>query len=330
MEKVLSDKIRNANVLLTLFIVMLHSTWKEAQALSPMNNITDCAVPAFFCMSSFLYFRNWQPTRSFYVSKLRSRFKSLLIPFISYSIIFTAWKAFTAHFTGTEHANSIPTDITGMFEYIIMCKSDGPLWYIRELMIFVVCAPIIGRIISISSKSIFVFFACSLIFHTAPYDCIIFWLPCIALGCHCTIWHKEMKGFINIVRNMNKWIFFGLYATIILAVCMLADSMEERAMLPYYLYRMTAPLLLIGLYARCTMLPSWLVSKIAPYTFFIYCTHFIVVGTLREVLTSRIELCNPFAIWVSTAVTGTALCLFAAYISKKITPLWRLLNGFRA
>ena len=86
-SKELSDKLRSVNVLMTLFIVMLHCTWGEP-ALSPIQTITDMAVPTFFTMSSFLYFKDFDFTWHSYQKKLHSRFFSLLIPFVAFNVVY--------------------------------------------------------------------------------------------------------------------------------------------------------------------------------------------------------------------------------------------------
>lgn len=79
-----STHIADLNLLLTIFIVILHSLYNPNKTiyhsgtyLSLYNilvTLFDSAVPTFFVISSFLFFRNL--SKSQIIAKIKKRFKS--------------------------------------------------------------------------------------------------------------------------------------------------------------------------------------------------------------------------------------------------------------
>lgn len=79
-----STKIADLNLLLTVFIVLLHSLYNPLRLSSEsgmytwiyvfLKTLFDVAVPTFFFISSFLFFRYLDFERI--KSKIKSRFKS--------------------------------------------------------------------------------------------------------------------------------------------------------------------------------------------------------------------------------------------------------------
>lgn len=91
-----STKIADLNLLLTVFIVLLHSLYNPLRLSSEsgmytwiyvfLKTLFDVAVPTFFFISSFLFFRYLDFERI--KSKIKSRFKSLIVPYVIFSVVF--------------------------------------------------------------------------------------------------------------------------------------------------------------------------------------------------------------------------------------------------
>lgn len=97
MDEIVSEKIRNTNVLMTLMIVLLHSTISGTFLYKIVGTCCDVAVPVFFTISSFLYFQKWEFSWECYKRKTWTRFKSLFIPFLLYNILFYIYYVFTTN-----------------------------------------------------------------------------------------------------------------------------------------------------------------------------------------------------------------------------------------
>ena len=122
-------------------------------------HLTSAAVVCFFCISGYLFFQNWQTDGSpdshvlpwnwrMYGRKLKSRFWSLLIPYLTWNIICFAikgaWSDFSWHiFFDYDKWN---TGSEGWFGQELPVSSgpiDSPLWFVRELIFMSILAPLV-------------------------------------------------------------------------------------------------------------------------------------------------------------------------------------------
>ena len=133
-------------VLLTVGIVCRHATSDNLQAVVFITNI---CVPLFFVMSGYLFFWNvpGKPDAKWFWKKIRSRFFTLLIPYLIAVVI--AWLCY--YFA----LKAVPSMVDGFlgdrWKDPLFVFWTGPvnlsLWFIRELMIVVVLSPLIYLII---------------------------------------------------------------------------------------------------------------------------------------------------------------------------------------
>lgn len=143
MTQYLSYKIKNVNVLMTLLIIMMHCTWADSR-FGVLLTITDLAVPTFFCISSYLYFRDYNGCKAQYIRKLKSRIASLLVPFLFYNIVLYGYYLITANYLHLFPSKLIPTNPVDVAVYIFESQADPPLWYLLTLFQFVIIFPVIG------------------------------------------------------------------------------------------------------------------------------------------------------------------------------------------
>ena len=133
-------------VLLTVGIVCRHATSDNLQAVVFITNI---CVPLFFVMSGYLFFWNvpGKPDAKWFWKKIRSRFYTLLIPYLLAVVI--AWLCYYFAF------RVVPSMVDGFlgdrWKDPLFVFWTGPvnlsLWFIRELMIVVVLSPLVYLII---------------------------------------------------------------------------------------------------------------------------------------------------------------------------------------
>ena len=116
------------------------------------------AVPMFCIISGYLFFQGLNTVDCFkekYKLKLKSRVKTLLIPYLLLNIIFEIWRLFMI---SSDKLELLPKS------FFLLCKeifnsfwgmyapSDAPLWYVRDLMAVMVLAPIIFFVINKCGK----------------------------------------------------------------------------------------------------------------------------------------------------------------------------------
>jgi peptidoglycan/LPS O-acetylase OafA/YrhL len=109
------------------------------------------AVPLFFFMSGFLFFYKLDWSSRSFLKKLRTRVRTLLIPFLFWNILYLLVIAIAQNisFTSSYFAGGIPhITSAGVYDYfnLIIGIDRHPIgfqfWYIRDLMILVLLTPV--------------------------------------------------------------------------------------------------------------------------------------------------------------------------------------------
>lgn len=103
------------------------------------NVIGRIGVPLFYIISGYLFFQKYDNSLKCYKNKLKKRVFSLLIPYLLWNIIAYLVYAFITH-------TMQPEDFVQSF-WVVNSKpghspADGPLWFVRTLMILSIISPI--------------------------------------------------------------------------------------------------------------------------------------------------------------------------------------------
>lgn len=157
-SKYYSDKIRVMNFIAIIFVVFIHSPYTEAAGrvlpLAIQRGITESglaifAVPMFFAISGMLFFngiKKWEEC----LPKMRRRIKTLLIPYLIWNLIFVGWYAIMDLIPGiSQFVNSnIFMQLSwdkpfSVLETLFVEPAGFHLWFLRDLMIYVLFSPLI-------------------------------------------------------------------------------------------------------------------------------------------------------------------------------------------
>lgn len=331
----LSDKLRSVNVLMTILIVALHSNMQE---LYPIKILTDIAVPTFFCISAFLYFQNWQPTWQLYVKKLRSRFRSLFIPYVTYNLLFYLYYIVKIHLFHLPVAKVIPTDPWDAVLCILNSVPDNPFWFIKALLFFILMAPLFGWIIKSYRMAVLPIIIIGIICSNyVAYHSVLYWIPCFALGCFFAIYEEDIKRWYgrwkvnsplsyNFVKGNGLLLFLTYY--VLCCIIFTDETISDY----YYFYRITTPLIVLIVYMGRDPLPGEFVKKAGPYTFYAFGIHDMFIWNIHGILLKlnyiteqgQYPLEFPFIL-----ICTLALIWLTGSLLMKIPTVWRLLTGFR-
>lgn len=105
--------------------------------------LSDCAVPMFFVISGYLYFlKNPHLTKECYLKKTKKKCVSLLLPFFCWSVVACMVEPSRFLSVGTFEK------ITGFWSLTMSMFQgagpwDGPLWFMRDLFVVMLCAPLV-------------------------------------------------------------------------------------------------------------------------------------------------------------------------------------------
>lgn len=315
----LSLKLSGINVLLTLLIVWLHVSpyYDVPKALS---NIAVIAVPCFFALSSFWYFLSFDfedPWNS-YKTKFYSRIKSLLIPFLIFNLLGLLFNlfAYKVHPVG-EHPLSNISSISDAFYFVYESKSNGPLWYLRSLFMFIIFAPLLGFIIKATKWSLLLLGPLYIVCRNVGYFYFPYWMVDIFLGAYFAIYFDDIKAILDCLKNpVIKLV--GVISRV-LAVVLIEDDYTLRALVP---------ICMVMIVCVVKTFPMKFLAVIAPYSMLIYCLH-LPVSRITSKIPGLINVSNSIAaLVIGTLLTVIAIICFGMML-KKVPFVWKLLTGGR-
>jgi len=108
--------------------------------------------PMFFAASGFLFFYGWKPTAGSWGRKLRKRVFTLLLPYISWSLIgmFVGYGEFLLRnlYQLTMEKTRGALTLWDILGFAFNMGEPSQLWFLRTLMLMMLGAPILGLIIS--------------------------------------------------------------------------------------------------------------------------------------------------------------------------------------
>lgn len=154
------NNIDICKLLLILAVVLIHSDFLgEYDDVAPLGalfikwlcqSIAGCAVPTFFIISGYLFFKGLvRFSPEVYLSKLRRRCHTLLIPYLIWNIIalvllWVKWYCF--HMPGLGVFTNDGINLTALLKGFWITSAGYPFefafWFIRNLIVFVVLSPL--------------------------------------------------------------------------------------------------------------------------------------------------------------------------------------------
>ncbi len=192
MKKEVSNKFKYFNFIFTLLIVLYHFRFKTGLNIAPkkgvdtsiflsflstIDNSVFLAMTVFFMISAFLFYFNIDNSKDA-LEKMKKRIKTLLIPYLSWTIISLLFKIIIIH---ENPINSFYSIIKCLF----LDPADGPLWYILALLILMLPAPLIVKLKNKKIPSI------------------------ITLLSILTLIELREFGYINTLINIKDWWWHG-------------------------------------------------------------------------------------------------------------------------
>ena len=170
LEKNYSERLQVLRFPLIVGIVFLHAYWTDVEfsygiigmvRSGPFSGfvrdfvslgLARMAVPLFFSMSGYLFFYGFNWSLEKYKIKIKSRVKTLLIPFILWNLFTLVFLAVAQSFPATQiffSGKNVPISSFTLYDYFnAMIGIDKPpisyqFWFIRDLMVVVLLVPVL-------------------------------------------------------------------------------------------------------------------------------------------------------------------------------------------
>lgn len=304
----------------------------EAAALEHLqslvgNGLGQFAVPGFFMISAYLFYRNfsWDKLER----KLKSRFRSLVIPFLLWNGLYYLGYALASRVPGlTEIVGKgvIPLDPGTAIQAVVLYRYNAVFWYLYQLIWLVALTPVLYSLLKrkgtaallLAAAAAWVWFERDVPFINE--DSLLYYVSAACWAIYAPGTAEEAGGRRQLLEGA------GVLAAGI--ACLLVQRhgggigflVYGRLLIPMGVWRMVDKRLLPQ--AR------WWMKD----TFFLYATHFAFVRLVNKTM-ARIFPGSALGAALLYALMP-ALCLGFALAGRAVLvrlapPLWRLLTGGR-
>lgn len=151
-----SSKITILNLVLIIMMLYRHAYYFEAEngngiALGVQRfidyGLCNLTNSLFFVLSGFLFFKNISsPTQC--LPKIKKRIRSLLVPYVIWNCSFVVFYLMLSTLPGLGAYTSIDvlakfTSLKDGLYYLFVTPASTPLWFLRDLMVYVAFSPLI-------------------------------------------------------------------------------------------------------------------------------------------------------------------------------------------
>lgn len=290
-------------------------------------------VAWFALISGYFFFSRDQFVATDYTKALRSRGKSLLIPYILWNLIYIAvlwgknyFSTLVGFAPGIQPQEQYILSNSSLLQMMLL-PLNHPLWYVRELIYLTIASPIIYILIRYLRLGAVVLMAIPLL-GLLPWGQAV-----ISRSIGVSIWFYFVLGAylrsasIDPVRLAHRLRWVGILGTIAHYVLLLFLSDRSYFHWSFQLSMLTIPILAFNvcayLYDRgAKVVRYW--TELSRTAFFVYSIHAIVVINLIRGFLYTTPLANNgyghIAILLITAGSVSILSVLAYYIAVRIAP----------
>lgn len=341
-------------------IIGVHGTTYELTAFPLFNAVLHLiggflrgqSVPIYFFISGYVFFAGIMLTRDVYKRKLRNRFKTLFVPFVVWNLLALIEEMLNYYRLPVPSLSQRSTDYSfcaflytfwdssrGIFPSLLptpatspIYPQDYPLWFVRELIIVVLCTPFISYLLK----------------HTRYYFLCLLGISWFILG-HWEIGHLKQLltaffffswGAYMSINKKDMLVEFGKYTRLstILYVLLAILYVIVSYCLPEIAPTLKQLNIIVGLFFAYN-LASWLLKRgichpnsfLASSAFFIYVAHALIWGHIRNLFykfTFSPSSLYLLAVHLISILTTLAILLaLFAFMQRYMPALLRIITG---
>lgn len=270
----------------------------------------------FLLISGYLFFpsKNNRFDKDAYIYKLQRRVKSLLVPYLLWNLLAYILYVIDHGFNIVDFLKSFwVIDIPGRGG---SSPLDGPLWYVRNLMILMVASPCIYLI---SKHKVLILLL------------LLLWLiglPPFNKGMLIALTFFSLGGLLRYESfSVNK--IHGVWFYVIFVISLFSLPFINSDIFPYMqrIMILTGMLVLLSLVKKIPESDNKVYQNLASATFFIYCCHDILLNYLKPIAMQVSTSWWSYLLLIAIDLTS---CLLLFIITTKVFPKYsKLLTGGR-
>lgn len=310
----INNKIRIASFICTVFVLYRHSINYLAFFHSyrgygltgfvedSISEFTEIAVPVFFLISGFFFFKYDYYQKGSYTSMIKKKIKSLVIPFCLWNLIVAAFLLF-------HDTDKLGNNFQEFIYNLITSNWNGPLWYVRDLIVIMFLCPLYYWIYKLDNKCLYSFVLILLYLRWWPIDTTI-------LSTECQLFF--MIG--GVLRKNSYLINYKLPSYILypLFIFWCLNCFDIIAIHSIHMHRITTVIGIIVFWRLLDFIKKDIYNilyNLSAYSFFIYVMHFYLEKILKNIIASYFYGNNFIALL--TYILVPILCIvITVYIAK--------------
>lgn len=343
-NSLLNSNFLNAVPLIcSLMVIMIHQHTVGGNAYTVSSRIISffthgictAAVPTFFLLSGYLFFRNAESVSDI-VQKQKKRIKSLLMPFLAWSAFYYVLYSAVAVIVPGFLQSNVDLSPLGILKGIIFYEYAFPLWYMFQLCVFVLLTPAIllvlrskaASIILLATAAVMGILGLELSIDVGGYERSIFqtnFLAYYLLGCLLTRWSNVQAALITLAKKLPY-----VAVLVALAGASLLASLIFDELIPCFNNRLAIPLVFAAFFLLMVKLchrdKTYATPKIS--TMVIYGIHSAVGIFIGEFVLGRLNL-PTILHFVVSFLAVTTISVVAAWIMRFIKPIHWVFSGDR-
>lgn len=349
-EKQFRNRISWMMFLLSILVIWVHSynaelfaggqwgpAWERAAKIQDFVSvgIGQIAVPGFFMLSSYLFFRTF--TFEKLPVKWKNRFFSVVIPYVTWNCLYYLGYVVATRLPMVQHVvgkEPIPFQIEEIIRAVVHYAYTPVFWYLFQLILLILLSPMIY--VAVKNRGVGLIYLAALLaaihfrLDTAhPNMDALFYYSLGAYGAvHRRTW-LESQGTPDRMAASMLVLAAAVY-------CYGTMKIEGADVLWTIFYRTLIPVFL-WMVMSCMELPNakpWMRQSM-----FLYAIHFIIVRFINKGTAMVLVRFVPEAMWMPTslvvyfvlpAIIVAVSYLMARILVRFIPPLWRILSGGRS
>lgn len=317
----LSNKIKIGSFICTIMVLYRHSLNYLAFFNSyegfgynkiiqgSMSIITEIAVPFFFMVSGLFFFKKTYDNRVEYMQMLRKKVKTLITPFV-------IWNIYGLLFIILYDINRLDKPFVSLIYDLCLSNWNGPLWYIRDLIILMIISPLYSWIYKINSKILYCFIIIVLLFIWMPVSSNLLSSESILFFFIGGIFSKN----INIVNyKINKKM---LLVFILIWGVLSFNTYTNNNLLLHKINILCGIIAFWGILDSITNNFQQKIIHLSKYSFIIYVMHAYIVKSIKNIV-AYFYWGNEFVALLTYILLPIVTTILIIYISRlwfKIAP----------
>ena len=327
------------NYILCILVILIHTenTTLFTNAVPFLNmfeyvvveKIARAAVASFFLCSGYLFYRNF--SMDMVMNKWKSRWRSLVIPYLSWNLIYYLISLFVSKVPVLNrfYPEEIPVNFEELLQAVLLCKYNEIFWFLQFLIIYVAVCPALyllvkNKGIGIITIVLILILADSqiLVQNHDVLAAMVNWLFIYLTGAYAGV---HLKQFVESPRQPLPGFF--LAATMTITFFLLLE--QTPALGVTLLYYLGVSIFLWEILCVLDLPPakSWM-----GISFYIYATHFMIVRFGNKMVCQIFGESMYYGVLAFLLLPVAALAfagITAVWLSRYTPFLWRLLSGNR-